>query len=234
MRHGSRDEIEFIEFSPHDDPTNLIDQVVECYRGVFAEPPWNELYKCKGCGSSWGFKDQEELSRLNYRHCDTDMVLYWPPEEVRADMYHEITPEASCWLALEQSKVVGFCWGYPVSIDALAAKLKIDNLSGVLKDLFGTDTVAYQDELGVYLSHRGMGIAKDLFTIRHRDFIDQGLGAGVVRTRQYPEPSVTFKWFTEKLGYSIIARYPEDDGRVVLARSFEGLSDLLEQDASRS
>jgi GNAT superfamily N-acetyltransferase len=232
MRHGSSREIEYIQFSPHDDPTDLVTQVVECYRGVFADPPWNELYKCPSCGSHWGVKDLNEIWEMNTMHCGVPMVPFWPPEEVRADMYHEITPEASCWLALEKSKVVGFCWGYPISVFDLEAKLKVDGLAGKLVGAFATDEVAYQDEMGVLLSHRGHRIAKELFVNRHRDFIRRGFKVGVVRTRELPEPSVTYQWFTEKLGYQVIARYPVDDGRIVLARPLEGLSELLEREVS--
>jgi hypothetical protein len=66
-----------------------------------------------------------------------------------------------------------------------------------------------------------------MFEKRLSDFLDQGLKVGVVRTREAPEPSVTFLWFPQKLGYHIIAKYPEEDGRVILARKLPDLLKLL-------
>jgi hypothetical protein len=59
---------------------------------------------------------------------------------------------------------------------------------------------------------------------RLSDFLELGLKIGVVRTRQEPEPSETFLWY-RKLDYINIASYP--DGRVILARALEGLTQVL-------
>ena len=66
-----------------------------------------------------------------------------------------------------------------------------------------------------------------MFVKRLDDFLERGLRVGYVRTRQYPEPSETFLWYTQKLGYQIIATYPNADGRVILSRPLAGLKELL-------
>lgn len=190
----SVDNLSITRFSPHTDDAALLDQVIHCYQGVFADPPWNET---------------------------------WPYEQVRADLLHEITPESSCWIAKRNDSVVGFCWGYPITAPELEEKLKVSFVPELERVLDTSDGIAYQDELGVLTSCRGIKIAKILFTIRLEDFERQGLRIGVVRTREFPEASVTFRWFTEKLGYQVIARYPGTDGRVVLAQRLTEVRRLL-------
>ncbi|MFA5870968.1 MAG: hypothetical protein WC842_03740 [Candidatus Paceibacterota bacterium] len=60
---------------------------------------------------------------------------------------------------------------------------------------------------------------------RHFNFIDMGAEIGVVRTRKTPEPSNTYLWF-KKLGYDTIASYPMSDGRVILAKELNLLTDF--------
>lgn len=150
----------------------------------------------------------------------------WPREQVLSDLMHEITPESSCWIARRAADVIGFCWGYRITASALEDKLGVPFVSAFERE-FGICDIAYQDELGVLESERNQGIASLLFRRRLRDFIGQGLRVGVVRTREFPEASVTFKWFTEKLGYRVLARYPGKDGRIVLGQRLSEVSRLL-------
>jgi len=64
-------------------------------------------------------------------------------------------------------------------------------------------------------------LAKAMVAERLDDFLEMGLEVGVVRTRRYPEASITFLWYTQKLGYRILASYPDNDGRVILGRWFD-------------
>lgn len=220
----------FVRYSPHTSDHQLTLQVVECYRDVFAEVPWNEWYRCQNpvCErheiAPWGKRDAEELKSLGFSHCGLSVVDFWPQDQVLSDLFHEITPDSSAWVAVDDDRVVGFCWGYPISVSSLKEKLKIQFRTNGIGD---DDLVAYQDDVGVLSSHRNRKIAKSLIAHRHDDFVTSGLTLGVVRTRQFPEPSVTFTWYTEKLGYDIVAKYPDKDGRVILARQFEGLKELL-------
>jgi hypothetical protein len=220
--------VTFVRYSPKTSAPALTAQLIECYRDVFADTPWHEWLKCSECGNHWGKKDAGLLATMGYRHCGKPLVDFWPRELVHSDILHEITPDSSCWLAIDQDKVVGFCWGYGVSLKHLESKLQL-NIAGQsgYGDFSWPEVVAYQDEVGVLTTHRNLKLAKQMVALRHDDFLAQGLNVGVVRTRQYPEPSTTFLWYTKKLGYNVVARYPGADGRVILARQFEGLRQLL-------
>jgi len=217
--------ISLIRYSPNSSKYTLTKQLVECYRDVFADKPWHEWLKCSKCQAFWGKKDWNLLVTNEFIHCGEPLTDFWPQGQVLHDLYHEITPEASCWLAVNNTSVVGFCWGYPIAITDLEKKLGVSFCTEL--EYKATDLVAYQDEVGVVADHREHKIAKAMIVHRLDDFLEQGLGFGIVRTRQNPEPSETYLWYTNKLGYKILANYPSEDGRVILGRRLEGLKELL-------
>lgn len=227
IQYGSLN-ISHVRYSPHGGDDSLTAQLVECYREVFADGPWHEWLKCSVCQQYWGTKDRGLLASCKFLHCDKPLVDFWTREQVLFDIYQEVTPEASCWLAIDKDrdKVVGFCWGYPITIRDLEVKLGLS-----FNDNLGYDPssiVAYQDEVGVLSDYRGRRIAKDMFIHRLNDFLAQDIKIGIVRTRQKPEPSQTFLWYTKKLGYEVIALYPNNDGRVVLlCRQLSDLKKLI-------
>lgn len=147
---------------------------------------------------------------------------FWSVEQILADMRHEITPAASCWISRAGESVTGFCWGYPVSLRDLETKLGV-SLLGTVPD---SERIAYQDELGVLQEYRNNSVARTLFRLRLEDFLRQGLTYGIVRTLALPQPSVTYLWFTQKLGYEVLVSYP-DDGRVVLGAPLARVAQLL-------
>jgi len=217
--------VSLIRYSPPDSDDRLTAQLVECYRDVFADGPWHEWLKCPACQKYWGIRDRDILAAQKFRHCDTPLVDFWPRAQVVSDLYHEITPETSCWLALDDNLVIGFCWGYPTTINELEKKLGLS--LGSKAACSDPGVIAYQDEVGVIPAYRKNKIAKTMVARRLEDFLAQGLRLGIVRTRRSPEPSETFLWYTEKLGYKIIVEYPDDDGRVILGRDLFGLKELL-------
>lgn len=215
--------ISFVKYWPKKSASGLTAQLVECYRDVFADGPWHEWLQCPQCKAYWGKKDACQLAGAGFQHCGGPLVDFWPREQVCADLEHEITPESSCWLALDNRRVVGFCWGYAINTAALTTKLGVQiTESSALPSL-----IAYQDEVGVLSAYRGRKIAKALVARRLNDFLEQGLEYAVVRTRKLPEPSTTYLWYTEKLWYSTLATYPDGDGRVILGRGLNGLIPLL-------
>jgi hypothetical protein len=217
--------ITLTRYSPNGSGHLVTAQLVECYRDVFADEPWHEWLKCPRCQEYWGVKDRALLAKNNFRHCSTPLVDFWAREQVIDDLNHEITPESSCWLAIVDNKVIGFCWGYPIIKSQLETKLGITfNNKLECKD---NELMAYQDELGVVFNYRKQKRAKAMFVNRLNDFIVRGLKIGIVRTRQRPSPSDTFLWYTKKLGYKIIASYPKNDGRVILGRNLNDLEELL-------
>jgi ribosomal protein S18 acetylase RimI-like enzyme len=221
-KEGVMEKISIIRYSPRGENHPLTAQLVECYRNVFADEPWHEWLKCRQCGEYWGVKDRAMLASMKFRHCGKKLVDFWPKEQVISDLHHEITPSSSCWLAMDKKVVVGFCWGYPIAVGELKAKLNIQ-FSGQREN----ELIVYQDEVGVLSAYRGRNIAKAMVLRRLDDFLNQGLKFGIVRTRQNPEPSVTFTWYTQKLGYEILAAYPGNDGRVILGRRLNELRELL-------
>lgn len=209
----------------HRNGHELLPQIVDCYREVFADGPWHEWKTCPHCGKYWGKKDREALERMSFEHCGHPLVDFWPTEKVANDII-TLPEEASIYVAINDDDVVGFCWGYPISIQELENDLGI-TFSSDIYDNFGTiERVAYQDDIGVKISYRGNGIAKEMFSARLSDFLDQRLEVAIVRTRALPEPSVTYGWFVHKLGYRILKEYPEGDGRVILATSLNNLNNV--------
>lgn len=222
------EDISFARFTPQAD-VYITAQLIECYRDVFAEDPWNEWLQCPKCKTYWGKKDEGTLVTVGFKHCDTGLVDFWSRDQVAHDLNHEINHESSCWLALHGEKVIGFCWGYPITAEKLQKKLQDRrDLEKKLTDTYDpVELMAHQDEVGVLSEFRKRGIAKELVLRRLDDFISQGLRTGVVRTRKTPQPSVTYLWYTQKLGYSEVATYPDDDGRVVLGRKLSSLREIL-------
>ena len=218
--NGDMKNISFVRYSPFTNNRTLTAQVVECYRKVFADAPWNEWKQCPTCKASWGTEDKALLESRSYQCCNTNLVDFWPQEQVAVDLRQEVTDKASCWLAMCGSEVIGFCWGYPIRVDDLEKKL------GISLGLNPIQEVAYQDDAGVLAPYRRQKIATAMIRRQLSDFLAQGLQDCIGRTRESPEPSKTYPWF-KRLGYRILARYPNGDGRVVMARKIEGLSSRL-------
>jgi len=203
----------------------MMNQLVACYRAVFADEPWNEWKICPVCKKKWGIKQVPELEKSGYVHCDKVVEDFWPRDIVRADIQNEISREASCWIAHHNESVIGFCWGYPISLDKLEEKLKLPGFATNAKRSGFPDEVAYHDEIGVKKEYRMHGIAKNMFQLSFKDFREKGLSAIVARTMSSP-PTIAYYWF-KKIGYKVIDRYDrhnDKDSRVILACSTDNLS----------
>lgn len=210
-----KDSIKYVKFRPDNQP-ELLPKVVSCYREVFADPPWNEWKVCPKCGKHWGSLAKLKLEECKYTHCSQPLKDFWPEYKVEFDIRHEVSNEASCWLALDENKVVGFCWGYPIGLKEISQKLELSVLPGVVNQQFsGVTKVAYQDEIGVLSEYRRQGIGKTLFEARLSDFKNHELRVGLVRTKTKP-PTVTYIWY-HLLSYRVIAEYGDLEGRVVMA-----------------
>ncbi len=220
-------EIEFMRFDLHGtEQERLLPELIFCYQRVFADSPWDEWLQCsnKDCAKVYGTKDIQTLRVREFVCCDGHpLVERWTAPLVAHDLRKELVKDSSCWLALHEGHVVGFCWGYPITAEKLELKLGIKGLATALHTHFPEGRFAYQDEIGVLPGYRDKKIAKELFRNRLSDFVEQGLTVGVVRTKEFP-PSVTFSWFTEKLGYEVIERYSNPDRRVILARDISNFS----------
>jgi ribosomal protein S18 acetylase RimI-like enzyme len=204
---------------------HLFPKLVHCYQNVFADGPWHEWKKCPVCEQYWGKKDQVLLHQMNFSHCGIPLVDYWEKEVVKKNILDAFSHNISCILALHEERVVGFCWGYIISVEELEKYFSL-GIAAQIEEKWGRDVkIAYQSELGVDAEFRGQKIAKRMVRARHFNFIDMGAEIGVVRTRKTPEPSNTYLWF-KKLGYDTIASYPMSDGRVILAKELNSLIDF--------
>lgn len=219
--------IEYKVFTPGESSEDLA-QVIESYRDVFAAAPWHEWMKCQKCDAYWGIKDNPLLVEEKFLHCGEPVVDYWSRQEVLENIEKELSHESSAFLATQDNRVIGFCWGYGIDAHNIKQELNI-TLSPKVIEEFSRVKLVYQSDMAVLSEFRGEKIAKQLFKLRLADMQAQGFSHGCVRVRRFPEPSQTYLWYKEKLGYAVIAEYPDDDGRVIMARSFEGLSHLLSQ-----
>lgn len=213
--------IDFIAFSPQgEEGVGYVHQLVECFRDVFADPPWNEWLTCKTCGKYWGKDEYSFLVAHKYMCCGEPVVDFWPRHVLIDDILHEITEKTSAYLAIAEGRVIGFCWGYTITLKELAEKLgaSFDSL-GFPGDMI----VTYQDEVGVLMPFRHKKIAKHMVQLRFQDFLKTEATHTFVRTRKLPEPSQTYSWYVQKLGYTTAFEYPDTDGRVVLYTSLEAL-----------
>lgn len=213
-------------FQPHSGDHGMLARLVECYREVFAEPPWNEWLTCSVCRASWGKPKAAELASMRFRHCGQPVVDYWPHAEVVSDLLGALEPSAVVWLAIEriqnEAHVIGFTWGSPLFTKWHKFEPELcESLRRELGPHLPDDpSIIYQTEIGVRASHRNQGLARRLAARRNRDFLDRGFRIGVLKVREKPEPSVTFLWYT-RLGYRVAHRFPPEDGRVVLVRELE-------------
>ena len=159
---------------------------------------------------------------MDFMHCGGSLEDFWPSNVVSKDICDEVVADASCWLALDGSRVVGFCWGYPITPECLEEKVGLPGLSNKIKDRFGNiELVGYQDEIGVIKEYRKHNIGKQMFLLRCSDFMQLGISLGVARTMSNP-PSIAYLWLN-KLGYETIAEYNDKDRREVLVRTIKDL-----------
>ncbi|MCB9808902.1 GNAT family N-acetyltransferase [Candidatus Nomurabacteria bacterium] len=217
--------IEYKVFMPRESSEEVA-QVIESYRDVFAASPWHEWMKCQKCDRYWGVEDRELLVKEKFFHCGEPVIDYWPRQEVLENIEKELSRESSAFLATYHNRVIGFCWGYGIDIHTMQQELNI-TLSPKDIEAFSRVKLAYQSDMAVLPEFRGEKIAKQLFKLRLEDMQAKGFSHGCVRVRKSPEPSQTYLWYKEKLGYAVIAEYPISDGRVILARNFQSLYNLL-------
>lgn len=220
-------EIQYIRYEP--DPHNdlLLPRVVGVYRAAFAALPWGEWKKCPKCQNRWAIEQRAELEATGFLCPDCGMAVddYWPTAKVQQDILELRAKEASIWLALEGSTAVGFTWGYPRHLgEQFDRELGMPGLTDAIREAFphAPDEFAYQSEIGVVARLRGRRIASQLFAHRHYDFLRRSLNFGVVRTKENP-PSITYLWYTERMGYQVVARYTDGTNRVILARPLTNL-----------
>ena len=89
-----------------------VNGIIDVYRAAFGNAPWNEGYKCEACESVFPMGISAPTC---CKSCGGTLVEFWPAEVVLSDFQKEMKkPKAVCFVALENSSVVGFVWGYEV------------------------------------------------------------------------------------------------------------------------
>lgn len=221
----AQEQASLIRFNPHDGDPELLAQLVLCFRRIFSDPPWGEWLRCANpeCGASWGRHQAAELAKIDFEHCGRGVITFWPHAQVLAELRRDITPDASCWIAVmtrpHSVRVVGFTWGMPLP---RRWEQLPPGAQDALRRHFGENVAhdvrcVYQAELGVLTSVRRQGLARRLVSARNRDFLSRGCTHGLVRALRDPQPSVTYLWYTS-IGYETVYEYP-DSGYVLLTRS---------------
>lgn len=206
-----------VELVRFDRNCDLLSSLVTCYRQVFAGEPWNEWKRCSLCGQKFGWGARRELKGQKYIHCGQKLIDFWPRQKIAEDIQNETSAQASFWLAVIGRRVVGFCWGYRISIEVLSQKLKLACLEASFKQNFKySGDVGYLDDMGLLEKYRGRGWAGKMHDLMLRDFRGWQLPAILARTKTIP-PTIVYKWFPA-IGYQTVAEYNDSDGRVILAK----------------
>ncbi len=197
-------------------------EFIATYRRIFEDPPWNEYKKCPSCiqldGNPLKFSREtfDKLRAGKCNKCGLVLVSYFSDEHIRNDLRNALSRKnPSCHFVRHNGQLIGFCYGCEYSYEELEHELELNGLVRGLENAFGRKRCAYQDEIAIDAPYRRRGYAKQIFRLRHQDFLASGIQIGVVRTQTKP-PSVTYKWYT-KSGYAIVAAYGDNGARIVLA-----------------
>lgn len=134
--------------------------IASIYQQAFGGEPWNEGYLCPVCEKSFALKVRIETCPECEKEARTVLVVkYWPTSKVISDFYHEMKkPDSVCVVATEESKIIGFAWGYRVT-----SGVKLDkylDAPGLHKKAKGD--FFYLDECALTPNQQGKGIGKSL------------------------------------------------------------------------
>ncbi len=139
--------------------------IANVYKEVFGSDPWNEGYKCPECVNdniyplSFTGKFCPKCSLLGKK---VELDEYWPVKQVISDFNNEMRKTgAICCIANDESKVIGFAWGYDMSVNEETDKHL--EAPGLFK-IIGRKNYRYIDEVAVLPKYRNMGIGKSLVT----------------------------------------------------------------------
>lgn len=138
----------------------LVAAIVSAYQQTFGDTPWNEGYKCPICSFTTALNQLSlHCPRCHERGKSILMVEYWPSHQILSDFYQEILrPDSLCLVAKEEEKVVGFTWGYQITIHPqIDGHLEAPGLHELVSGEF-----FYLDEVAVLPTHQRKGIGKKL------------------------------------------------------------------------
>lgn len=203
--------MEIKKFEPTQDHLYL-NSLITCYREVFSGEPWNEWLECTICNKVFGKNDGlSPFDRCPF--CGSNLTFFWKEDAVKKDILNEIAGDAVCEIITIGTKVVGFCWGYPVDADSLEKKLLLPNLAKTIREKFGANQLGYIDEVGILPEYRLQGLGKKLWGRLERSLAEKK--CKIIIARSQPKVKM-FDWWL-KTGYQIIQKYSGKDARAIIA-----------------
>jgi len=142
-------------------------------------------------------------------------VGMWSVEKVVADIEKELSQTGALgFLALENGKVVGCIWGYPMKQNKLFEKIGLK---------VPYDGIAmYLDDIYVAPDYHGQKVASTLYKL----WIKKVGGKVVLARTMTKPPTVVYPWFL-KMGYEVMAEYGDDIGRVILKKDLSRLPNWM-------
>lgn len=153
--------------------TETVSNIACAYRQAFGHTPWNEGYRCPCCNAHYPLTYIPQ----GCRNCEYRGQLeeYWPHHQVKQDFEVEMKKTgATCFVAEEVSEVVGFAWGYALSMcKKTSAYLHAPNLHTVIEG-----EIFYLDEIAVIPPYQGKKIGRELM----RRIITQKYPTSILRT----------------------------------------------------
>lgn len=192
--------------------TPFIPKVAELYKKVFATPPWNEAYKCSACSKQYG---QTEFPSDLLCPCGEVLQEYYNTEKLIADI-QEISSRTSSLisLALPESQLGGFCWGWEDSLDQINRdKLRLPNstLNSGVMPLSVDDNYFYLSEFGIDPALRGRGFGKTIF----RATLETQSAKSIIMRTNTGSPAF---FIAQKSGFQKVYTYPDRNDTVLLIK----------------
>ncbi|MCX6797964.1 MAG: GNAT family N-acetyltransferase [Candidatus Falkowbacteria bacterium] len=138
----------------------LVGAIILAYQQTFGQAPWNEGYKCPICNLTLSLNERQTCCPdcLN-KGKSVLMVKYWPTSKVLSDFYQEMSkPDSLCLVAKGDEEILGFSWGYQISINPeIDAHLEAPGLHKLVSGNY-----FYLDEVAVLPQYQGKGIGRNL------------------------------------------------------------------------
>lgn len=142
---------------PNSPEPKTLHNIAYAYQQAFGHAPWNEGYTCSRCSAKYPLN----LNPTECTNCGPNGKIeeYWPQDKIIHDFCREMNrPDAICFVAEDNNNVVGFAWGYMVSMcKKTSSRLHAPSLDSIVNgDVF------YLDEIAVIPTYQGRGIGKQM------------------------------------------------------------------------
>jgi GNAT superfamily N-acetyltransferase len=136
------------------------ENIAFAYKKTFGGEPWNEGWKCAGCGNILPLSFSGKFCPSCASRGKTfPLAEYWPIRQIVSDLRREMAkPGSLCLAAFEGTDVIGFAWGYKIEVNKdTDAYLEAPGLHDL-----ANGTYFYLDETAVVPDRQGEGIGRQL------------------------------------------------------------------------